>query len=93
MPGYDAFEPGYTGNESDDPTHLHRPYVRHVHTDWRRDEHGQWASDTWDESKWELICAECGDNEGPSEDQKPGDPAVPGSLRDGAQSEVRRPRS
>ena len=24
-----------------------------------------------DESRWEVICAECGDNEGPSEDQNP----------------------
>jgi len=55
MPGYDAYEPGYTGNENDDLAHLHRPYVRHVQTD----------------SRWEVICAECGDNEGPSEDQSP----------------------
>jgi hypothetical protein len=71
MPGHDAFEPGYTGNENDDPTHLHRPYVRHVHTDWRRDNYGRWVSETWDQSKWEVICTECGDDEGPAEDQSP----------------------
>jgi len=71
MPGNEAFEPGCTGNENDDPTQLHQPYVRHVHTDWHRDEYGQWVSETWDESRWEVICAECGDNEGPSEDQSP----------------------
>jgi hypothetical protein len=73
MPGYDVLEPGYSGNESDDPEAVHRPYVRHVHTEWRRDEHGQWVSAVWDESKWEVVCLQCGDNEGPSEDQ---DPAV-----------------
>ena len=71
MPENDAFEPGYTGNENEDLTQLHRPYVRHVHTDWRRDNYGRWVSETWDESKWEVICAECGDNEGPSEVQGP----------------------
>jgi hypothetical protein len=69
MPGYDALEPGYTGNENDDPSSNHRPYVRHVHMGWRRDDYGQWVSDTWDESRWEVVCPQCGDEEGPSLNQ------------------------
>lgn len=68
MPGYDAFEPGYTGN-ANDAAHVHRPYVRHVRTDWHRDEHGLWDSETWDENSWEVVCAACGDDEGPANEQ------------------------
>jgi len=67
MPGYDALEPGYTGNETDE--HLHQPYVRHVHTEWQRDGHGQWVSETWDPKHWEVVCTQCGDDEGPAEVQ------------------------
>jgi hypothetical protein len=62
-PGYDALEPGNSGNENDSG-HQHDPYVRHVHVAWHRDTLGQWTSDSWDESQWEVICRECGDTEG-----------------------------
>ena len=70
-PGYDALEPGYTGNEND-PDHQHSPYVRHIHLAWHRDHFGQWVSESWDDSKWEVICRECGDTEGPGDEQSPG---------------------
>ena len=72
MTGYgeDALQPGYTGNENNDPQSLHRPYVRHVHTGWHRDKYGRWESDTWDDALWEVICAKCGDDEGPADQQK-----------------------
>jgi len=67
-PGYDALEPGYTGNEND-ADHRHDPYVRHVHLAWYRDQFGQWASDSWDDSQWEVICRECGDSEGHADEE------------------------
>lgn len=67
-PGYDAIEPGYTGNE-DAPQDQHQPYVRNVHTAWHRDGYGQWVSDRSDGSLWEVICRGCGDTEGPAEEQ------------------------
>lgn len=55
VPGYDVYEPGSTGNEHDDQAHLHRPYVRQDRSD----------------ARWEVVCTECGDDEGPAEDQSP----------------------
>jgi len=69
--GRDAFQPGYTGNENDsDPVHL--PYVRHVHLGWRHDQYGRWVSDQEDEAQWEVVCIQCGDDEGPADRQTPG---------------------
>jgi len=71
MTGHDAGDflgLGSTGNENDsDPVHL--PYVRHVHMGWRHDEYGRWASDQEDESHWEVVCVQCGDDEGPADQQ------------------------
>lgn len=70
MAGYgdDALQPGYTGNETDsDPVHL--PYVRHVHTSWRHDEYGRWVADGQEDSRWEVVCVQCGDDEGPADRQ------------------------
>jgi len=63
-PDHDEFEPGLTGNEND-PVVLHYPFVRHVRLGWYHDEHGQWASAEFDESRWEVVCPQCGDDDGP----------------------------
>jgi len=66
--GRDALEPGLTGNENDSGV-PHNPFVRHVHLGWRRDEHGQWAAEQFDESQWEVVCPQCGDTDGPIDAQ------------------------
>jgi len=62
----DAFEPGYTGNEND-PGPRHLPGVRHLRVGWRTDAHGQWVADAIDESQWEVVCVQCGDDDGPAD--------------------------
>lgn len=66
--GHDVMEPGLTGNEHDSGV-AHVPFVRHVHSGWRRDEHGQWVAEEYDESQWEVVCPQCGDTDGPAEAQ------------------------
>ena len=66
--GNEAFQPGLTGNEND-PDTGHHPYVRHVRLGWHRDKYGQWVPDAEDESHWEVICRQCGDTEGPVDEQ------------------------
>ena len=61
-------EPGLTGNEND-PDEGHYPFVRHVRLSWRKDQDGQWTSDEFDNSQWEVVCPQCGDTDGPAEDQ------------------------
>src|SRR5579862_723384 len=69
--GRDAFQPGYTGAESDESPR-HRPYVRHVRTGWRHDGYGRWVADAQDDARWEVVCLACGDDEGPAEEQTEG---------------------
>jgi hypothetical protein len=66
MMGPEAPEQGSTGNVEADP---HTPYVRHVVLSGHPDRYGQWVPDLVDEHTWELICRECGDNEGLAEAQ------------------------
>lgn len=61
---HDEFEPGLTGNENDSVV-LHYPFVRHVRLRWHRDAHGRWESDEFDDSQWEVVCPQCGDEDGP----------------------------
>jgi hypothetical protein len=49
----------------------HYPYARQVRTGWHRDAAGSWAYDGVDDHLWEVFCAECGDTDGPAEDQEP----------------------
>jgi len=64
----DVFEPGLTGNESDGVSR-HFPYVRNVPLDWDRDEYERWVPGTLAGSEWEVICVQCGDDEGPAQSQ------------------------
>jgi hypothetical protein len=71
VPGRDAIEPGLTGNENDNsPPHV--PYVRPRPTEWQRDEQGNWVSEAFDDTQWELICAQCGDTAGPIDEEEEG---------------------
>jgi len=49
--------------------HHHFPYARRLRLGWRHDAEGRWISDREDERLWEVFCAECGDTDGPAENQ------------------------
>jgi hypothetical protein len=53
------------------PDSGHYPYARQVRTGWRRDPAGQWTYDGLDDHLWEVFCEQCGDTDGPAEDQEP----------------------
>jgi hypothetical protein len=65
--GRDAYEPGLTGNETEDTQHY--PFERPLHLGWHRDGEGNWAWDSTDDWQWEVICEQCGDTGGPAEEQ------------------------
>lgn len=47
----------------------HHPYVRHRRVGWSQDRHGDLVPGDVDESHWEVVCVQCGDDEGPPESQ------------------------
>ena len=53
------------------PDHGHYPYVRQVRTGWHQDAAGKWAADGVAEQLWEVVCQQCGDTDGPAENQPP----------------------
>jgi hypothetical protein len=59
--------------ETSGPDPGHYPYAREVRTGWHRDAAGAWAYDGLDDHLWEVFCEQCGDTDGPAEEQ---DPAV-----------------
>jgi hypothetical protein len=54
---------------ADGAEHHHFPFARRQLLDWRQDADGRWSSDREDEHLWEVLCAECGDTDGPAENQ------------------------
>ena len=63
------------------PDHGHFPYARPVRLGWRREANGHGAYDMADEHLWEVFCAECGDADGPAEDQTPAVQELRGPYR------------
>jgi hypothetical protein len=49
----------------------HFPYARQVRIGWHHDAAGAWAYDGVDAHLWEVFCQQCGDTDGPAEDQVP----------------------
>ena len=49
----------------------HYPYARQVRLCWHADAAGHWASAGLDEHLWEVFCAQCGDTDGPVQNQEP----------------------
>jgi hypothetical protein len=47
----------------------HHPFARPLHIGWTRDARGHWVSSGEDGHRWEVICEECGDSDGPVETQ------------------------
>ena len=57
-------------NNSGQDTHPlsgHCPYARPLHGGWKKNPAGHWQSTSEDDSKWEVVCEECGDTDGPIE--------------------------
>ena len=49
--------------------HHHFPGARRLHVDWSKDESGEWTYGSLDLDRWEVVCAECGDTDGPAAEQ------------------------
>lgn len=49
--------------------HYHFPYARRLVLQWRKDQSGTWVPDQDDQRRWEVVCHECGDTDGPAETQ------------------------
>jgi hypothetical protein len=45
--------------------------ARALHIGWRQEGTGQWVADARDGEQWEVVCAQCGDTDGPLEGQTP----------------------
>jgi hypothetical protein len=60
------FDPGVSG-----PDRGHYPCARQVRTGWYRDAAGGWAYEGVDDHLWEVFCPQCGDTDGPAENQEP----------------------
>jgi hypothetical protein len=51
--------------------HHHYPYARQVRVGWHQDAAGKWAYASVDDHLWEVVCQQCGDTDGPAENQTP----------------------
>lgn len=51
------------------PVFGHHPYARPLQSGWDKDAAGHWNSSGTDAHSWEVICPECGDTDGPIEEQ------------------------
>jgi hypothetical protein len=49
--------------------HHHFPGARRLLLGWQHATDGSWASTGVDPKRWEVHCAECGDTDGPAEQQ------------------------
>ena len=56
-------------NSAPPPIPGHHPYARPLQTDWKRNDAGRWESGGTDPHRWEVVCQECGDSDGPIEVQ------------------------
>jgi len=66
---YGAAEATAAIDEANSHEHHHFPYARRLRLGWRHDADGRWISDLEDERLWEVLCAECGDTDGPADKQ------------------------
>jgi len=49
----------------------HHPVFRHARQGWWKDAEGRWVSVAEDPSRWEVVCPQCGDSDGPADNQLP----------------------
>ena len=66
---YGALDATAAAAKADSDGHHHFPYARRIRLAWRQDAHGHWTSDAEDKPFWEVFCAQCGDTDGPAENQ------------------------
>ena len=66
---YGALDAAAAVAEAGSREHRHFPFARRLRLDWRHNADGGWASDVEDDRLWEVFCAECGDTDGPAENQ------------------------
>jgi hypothetical protein len=55
--------------EADSNRHHHFPFARRLRLAWRLETDGRWTFEGQDKRHWEVICAECGDTDGPAANQ------------------------
>ena len=64
---------GKPANAPTDPDPIsdygHFPYARPLRLGWQHDATGKWNSPSEDHKLWEVFCAECGDTDGPADQQ------------------------
>ena len=51
------------------PPSGHYPYARPLRTGWTRTATGDWVAFAEDPHQWEVYCQQCGDTDGPADDQ------------------------
>jgi hypothetical protein len=54
---------------ANDQGHHHFPYARRLRLEWRHGAERRWSGASEDDRLWEVLCAECGDTDGPAERQ------------------------
>jgi hypothetical protein len=47
----------------------HFPGVRPLRSGWDKDAAGAWESSAEEPGQWEVVCRQCGDEDGPAADQ------------------------
>jgi len=52
------------------PDYRHYPYARQARLSWYQDAAGEWAYRDLDAHLWEVFCEQCGDTDGPAENQE-----------------------
>jgi hypothetical protein len=53
----------------DEREHHHFPLARPLQLRWSRGVDGQWVSAKQHRRKWEIVCPQCGDTDGPTDQQ------------------------
>jgi hypothetical protein len=66
---YGALDAKEAAAEADSDRHHHFPYARRLRLAWRLEADGFWTFNGEDKRLWEVFCAECGDTDGPAENQ------------------------
>ena len=66
---YGALDATTAAAAADSEGHQHFPYARRLRLAWRLGDDGHWTSDAEDKRFWEVFCAQCGDTDGPAENQ------------------------
>jgi hypothetical protein len=64
-----------------DEQHRHFPVARPLRIGWHWDINGRWAFDDDDRRKWEVVCEQCGDTDGPVAQQTQEVQLLRGSYR------------